>query len=80
MLNLMKKYNQLQQKHSYPRVSSLTFPIYSAIAIARRFALLLQSLGENFRDVALTARLTHWLKYLLVRTDRVSDSSGSELK
>lgn len=45
----MKKYNLLQQKHSYPRVSSLTFPIYSAIAIAKRFALLLQSSGGEFQ-------------------------------
>ena len=57
----MKKYNMLQWKHSYPRFFSLNFPIYNAIAIARRL-LLLQSTGDSFRDMALTDRLMYWLK------------------
>ena len=49
MLNLMEKYNLLKLKHNCIGISSLNFPIYSAIAIAQRLALLHQAPGGEFQ-------------------------------
>lgn len=49
MLNLMEKYNLLKSKYNHTGISSLNFPIYSAIAIAQRLALLHQASGEGFQ-------------------------------